>query len=146
MISEIISESYCLTNEKADNWEDAIRKAGGVLLENGCCSQEYVDDMVNVVVEHGPYIVIIPGVALAHARPECGAKKIGVSVVTLAEPVNFGNPDNDPVKLVLGLSAVDNNTHIEVIRDMMKILSPESQEKIFACKTPKELLEHLKQF
>lgn len=146
MISEIINENYCLTNVKVDNWEEAIRKVGGLLLDNGCCTPEYVDDMVNVVLEHGPYIVIMPGIALAHARPQMGAKKIGVSVMTLAEGVNFGNKDNDPVKLVLGLSAVDNDTHIQVIRDMMKFLSEESLKKIFSCKNPKELAEHLQTF
>ena len=29
--------------------------------------------------ENGTYIVIAPGIAMPHARPECGAKKIGIS-------------------------------------------------------------------
>lgn len=146
MISEIINENYCLANAEVETWQEAIRKAGGLLLDNGCVKQEYVDDMVNVVLEHGPYIVIAPGIALAHARPECGAHKIGVSVMTLKEPVNFGNPDNDPVKLVLGLAAVDNNSHIEVIKDMMKFLGDECLEVIYNCKTAKELSDYLKTF
>lgn len=146
MISEIMDESFCRINVTVKDWEDCVRQSGKILLENGCVEQSYIDDMVNVVNEYGPYIVIMPGVCLAHARPEAGAKKIGVSVMTLAEPVYFGNPDNDPVTLVLGLAAIDNNSHLDVIKDAVKFLSDESIEKIHQCKTAKELSDHLKSF
>ena len=146
MISEMIREDFCLVNTKADDWEGAVRKAGEILVRNACVEPGYVDEMVRVVKEAGPYIVIAKGIALAHARPDCGVKKIGLSVITLEEPIPFGNPDNDPVKLVLGLAAVDNNSHLDVIRDMVQFLSDESLEVIYACKTEKELSDYLKTF
>ena len=44
-----------------------------------------------MVDEHGPYIVIAPGLALAHARPGPEVLADGLAVVTLAEPVPFGH-------------------------------------------------------
>ena len=53
--------------------------------------------MINAVEELGPYIVIIPHIAIAHARPSDNVLKNGISLITLKEPVEFGNKDNDPV-------------------------------------------------
>ncbi len=146
MIAETINESFCLTNVDAKDWEDAVRIAGQLLIDNDCVTQEYVDDMIEVVHEYGPYIVIAPGIALAHARPEKGAKRIAVSFVTLKTPIYFGNEGNDPVKLVLGLAAVNNTSHLEAIRDCIKYLSDESLEVIYNCETPEELVAHIKSF
>ncbi len=49
------------------------------------------------VAKNSAHIVIAPGIALPHARPEDGVIDSTVAVVRLAEPVNFGNEDNDPV-------------------------------------------------
>ena len=50
-------------------WQDAIRKASQPLIDNGTVGNDYVDSMIDVVEEKGPYINIGPNIALAHARP-----------------------------------------------------------------------------
>ena len=40
--------------------------------------------MIRMIEEHGPYVVIAPGLALAHARPGPEVLADGLSVVTLA--------------------------------------------------------------
>lgn len=51
-------------------------RIGGELLEkSGAIEPRYIDAMINTVKEIGPYIVIAPGIAMPHARPEAGAKK-----------------------------------------------------------------------
>lgn len=57
--------------------------------------------MIRAVNDYGPYIVIGKHMALAHARPEDGVNKLGVSVATIEQPIDFGNPEMDPVKIIL---------------------------------------------
>ncbi|MEM4666305.1 MAG: PTS sugar transporter subunit IIA [Thermofilum sp.] len=90
-----------LVGAVAENWEEAVRLAGKLLAADGIVEERYVEAMVQVTRELGPYAVIAPGVALPHARPEDGAKEVGLSIVTLREGVNFGSP-NDPVYIVIG--------------------------------------------
>lgn len=103
----------------------AIEMAGELLVASGRVTPDYVEQMVAAVEEHGPYIVIAPGIALAHARPSAAVLETGVSIVTLAWPVIFGNEANDPVRIVIGLAAFDHDSHIELMRDLAEALSDE---------------------
>lgn len=142
MIEKLLTEEFVAVDQEADNWEESIKLAGELLLKNGCIETEYIDCIINAVKDIGPYIVIGPGMALAHARPEEGVKKLCLSMVTLKTPVYFGDEENDPVKLVIGMGAVDNTSHIEVISDMAGLLCEEENlEKIYAAKSPEELVE-----
>ena len=81
--------------------------------------------MIQTTKESGPYIVITKHVALPHARPESGAKEIAISIATLETPVVFGNKENDPVKYIFGLSALDNLTHLTAMAELAELLDQE---------------------
>ena len=102
--------------------EHAIEMAGELLVASGRSTPEYTESMIEAVLENGPYIVIAPGIALAHGRPSEAVLEIGLSLVTLAEPVVFGNDANDPVRLVLGLCATDHNLHIDIMAELATFL------------------------
>ena len=105
------------------------------LLIKACITESYVTAMINIVKEYGAYIVVGKGVALVHARPEQGVKKPGLTVMTLRQPVNFGNPENDPVKLVFCLAAADSNAHLEIIKDMVHIIDKEEKIALLVKQT-----------
>jgi len=109
----------------AKDWEEAVRRAGKLLLDSDCIEEKYVDQMVSVVKTMGSYIVIGKGIALPHSRSGDGAHKIGISILRLATPVVFGHPENDPVDLVFGLSSIDNESHLRALSDLAKMLSDE---------------------
>jgi mannitol/fructose-specific phosphotransferase system IIA component (Ntr-type) len=46
-----------------------------------------------------------------------------LSLVTLAEPVVFENEANDPVKLIIGMSAIDHDSHLEMLKELSFLLS-----------------------
>ena len=102
--------------------EHAIEMAGELLVASGRSTPEYTESMIEAVLENGPYIVIAPGIALAHGRPSEAVLEIGLSLVTLAVPVVFGNDANDPVRLVLGLCATDHNSHIDIMAELATFL------------------------
>lgn len=141
MIQEILTEQTVRVKVRVNDWEDSIRHAGQLLLDNDYIEASYIDNMVNIVKEIGPYIVLIKGVALAHARPEQGAKKIGLSLITLENPVCFGLEENDPVSLVFALSAVDHDSHLDLIGELAQVFEHEENlEKLAACQTQAEVL------
>lgn len=102
--------------------EHAVEMSGELLVASGRSTPEYTDSMLDALAENGPYIVIAPGIALAHGRPSEAVLEIGLSMVTLAEPVIFGNEANDPVRLVIGLCATDHNTHIDIMAELAAFL------------------------
>ncbi|AWF37789.1 phosphoenolpyruvate-dependent sugar phosphotransferase system, EIIA 2 family protein [Klebsiella oxytoca] len=106
--------------------EEAIRKAGNALCRAGACSPQYVQAMIASYRELGPYFVIAPGLALPHARPEQGAIKAQISAIRLREPLAFGHAENDPVRVVLGLSATSSDAHIHLIQHIVTVLSDEN--------------------
>jgi len=100
--------------------------------------------MVAAVEAMGPYMVLCPGVALAHARPSPEVLQPGVSLVTLASPVPFGHATNDPVHVVIAFSATDSGGHMDVIREIARFLDrPGIVEQLRSTRTAEECLNLL---
>lgn len=97
------------------DWRDAVRASGRLLVDIGAAEARYVDAIVAAVEDLGPYIVLAPGIAIAHARPEDGATAVGFSLARLAEPVAFGSRGNDPVDLVFAFASPDKDQHVSAL-------------------------------
>lgn len=121
-------EAICIGATAAD-WRAAVRLAGKALVASGATTSAYTDEMVATVEQLGPYIVIAPGIALAHSRPSPAVLRPGMSLVTLLQPVEFGHPENDPVRLVIGLAAVDEEGHITALSTLAEFLSDEQRRE-----------------
>lgn len=128
MLKEFISQSSVKAQVKVNNWEEAIGESGKLLLEIGGIEQEYVDKMISNVKEYGPYIVVTPGVAIAHARPEDGVNFNCISVITLKNPICFGSKEFDPVKIVISLASKDNESHIKALQKLVEVIK--NQKKL----------------
>lgn len=100
---------------QVNGWPEAIRVACRPLLDGGAVEARYIERCVEMVSTHGPYIVVAPGIALAHARPEDGAIRLGLAVATLTEPVEFGHDQNDPVDLVFAFATPDRDQHVHLL-------------------------------
>lgn len=117
-----IAKELVLLDAEAESAEEAIRMAGKLLVQAGKVEERYVDAMVKGFREIGPYIVLAPGIAIPHARPEHGVKEQCLSLVRLNEPVLFGHPDNDPVRLVCAIGGVDDSSHIGMLQALAAVL------------------------
>jgi len=145
LLKDVVTNKLIDTNVKVKNAREAVEAAGNLLLEENFIEERYIDAMVNTFTENGPYIVIAPGIAMPHARPESGALDIGISIVTLDKPVEFGHSKNDPVKIVIGLCAIDHQSHLTALTELMDILSNEkSIQKINEAKTSETILKIVK--
>lgn len=144
MLKDVLNEKVIELDVSVDNWEEAIMKAGEPLVNQGSVEQAYIDNMVHAVKDLGPYIVIMPGIAFAHARPDENVKSTCMSMMTLKNPVNFGSEQNDPVSIVFAFAAPNNNEHMVALQDLARFLSVEENIKFLKNSNNKqEILDKL---
>ncbi len=140
VLTDYLSESATELQQQADGWEEAVRRAGGLLERQGYILPAYTQAMVDMVKELGPYIVIMPGVALAHARPEGNVKRNSIALVTFRQGVPFGNESNDPVYAVFAIAATSDQEHLELFRTLAKFIAEEENvERLKTARTYEEI-------
>jgi DNA-binding GntR family transcriptional regulator/mannitol/fructose-specific phosphotransferase system IIA component (Ntr-type) len=131
-------------NFHSDNWSDAVMQAGYLLYANGAAEKRYGLAMVNTARQLGPYFVVAPGIAVAHALPSEGVLKPALSLVTLQPPLPFGNAENDPVRLLIAIAAVDTNQHVEALKDIADVLSdPNRRKALMLADSPQKAFDIL---
>ncbi|MDU8925622.1 PTS sugar transporter subunit IIA [Pasteurellaceae bacterium LIM206] len=146
MLKESLIENNSIKlNQTAANWQEAIKIGTDLLVESGAVEPRYYDTIVNMVKEMGPYIIIAPGLAMPHARPEDGVIKTAFALVTLKEPVKFDGED-EPISILLTLAGSDSNQHMEGIMEITQAFDdPDSDDgvnlkKYLDCNTKEEVL------
>jgi ascorbate PTS system EIIA or EIIAB component len=130
-----LPNSAIALGQDASDWRDAIRLTGEALEKSGVTDASYTDRMVEVIEEFGAYIVIAPGLALAHARPGKDVRREGLAVVTLATPVAFGHPHNDPVSVILGLAVTTPESHVTSVAALANVFNDASAIPAVAAAT-----------
>jgi len=145
MATPPLAESSIVLDVEVADWRAAVRATGRALAAAGVAGPGYADEMVRMIEEHGPYVVIAPGLALAHARPGPAVFADGLAVVTLATPVFFGHPHNDPVHVVLGLAIKSPAGHLEAVAALANIFNDSTAiDELRAATTPAEVLRIMK--
>ena len=123
MLQDILRDKNIILNQECEDWKEVIEQVSLPLVKEQVIEARYIDAMIKSVEEYGPYIVIGKHLALAHARPEDGVNKLGISVMTLKEPIKFGNEENDPVKIVFCLAAVDSYSHLNIMKSLVELIN-----------------------
>jgi PTS system ascorbate-specific IIA component len=96
--------------------------------------------MLAAVDKFGPYIVIAPGIALAHGKPGDGVIETGLSLLVLKQAIEFQHSQNDPVRLVFGLAATDHESHIEVMSKLAEVLSDQQRmNSLLTCSQSEQI-------
>ena len=125
LLQDLLSEDNVSFHYPAETWEDVIRHGGQLMVDAGFTEPTYTEAMIDVVRDMGPYIVLAPGLAMPHARPEMGAKQVGTALVTLEKPIDFGSPENDPVSVAVFLCAPNKEEHIQLLTDIATLFEDE---------------------
>jgi len=106
----------------AQHWCEVVDKAGNILVGNRAINPSYIKAIKEILRTYGPYMVIMPGVALLHAYPEDGVNRLSMSLVTLRTPVDFKHESYDPVFLAIVLGATDNKSHLRALSELADML------------------------
>jgi PTS system ascorbate-specific IIA component len=128
VLQQAFGEGSIKLSQECLSWRESFEVAGAGLVESKRTLSSYTQEMIQAFEELGPYMVIAPGIALAHGRPSESVLETGLSLVTLKTPVEFGSSSNDPVSLVIGLAAVDHDSHIDLMAALSELLM--SQESV----------------
>jgi PTS system ascorbate-specific IIA component len=125
------------------DWRAAVTAAGDALERSGATAPAYTERMIAVIAEFGAYVVIAPGLALAHARPGPDVLAEGLSIVTLAEPVAFGHPHNDPVSVIVGLAVRSADDHLHFVAELANVFNDPKAIPAIAAATDAEAVRVL---
>ncbi|MDF7682935.1 PTS sugar transporter subunit IIA [Lactobacillus sp. ESL0679] len=113
-----------ISTEHPQNWEDAIRVSGEIMKSNNLVTDKYVDQVIADVKKYGPYIVIVPGVAMPHSQADSsGVLGTGIGLTIFPEAVSFDKDDSEKdAQLFFMLAAKDNKQHMENIANLSNML------------------------
>lgn len=130
---------------ECNDWKDAIRSVSNLLVRAGSAHESYAEDLIQTVEELGPYIVLLPGFALAHTEP--GKKSVykdDVSLITLKKGINFNSP-NDPVRVMIAISSLNTDSHVNMLQTIAtKMMDDDVVDKILECKNEDEIVNLFK--
>ncbi|HEX2980666.1 MAG TPA: BglG family transcription antiterminator [Anaerolineaceae bacterium] len=124
-LSDLLSADTIALQVEAKSWQEVIDTAGSLLVRTGGVKPGYVDAMKRIRETYGPYMVIMPGVAILHAFPEDGVNRLCMSMVTLKTPVAFGNEKFDPVQVAFALGSIDNQMHLRALSELIDLVKDE---------------------
>ena len=124
----------------AKDWKEAVKLSVEPLIESGAVKPEYYDAIIESTEQYGPYYILMPGMAMPHARPEAGVQRDAFSLITLTEPIQFS--DGKDVSVLLALAATSSKMHTSVaIPQIIALFELEnSVERLKDCKTADEVL------
>ncbi|KAA9297494.1 MULTISPECIES: PTS sugar transporter subunit IIA [Aerococcus] len=115
--------------DQPKDWEEAVRVSCDKLIEKNLITNDYVDAIVQSVKDNGPYIVIVPGIAMPHAQAENpGVLGTGISFTKYKEPVTFHDEktgEDHYAELFFTLAAKDPDEHLQNIQNLMELLMDE---------------------
>lgn len=140
-IKELLIEAQAIqVGVRETDWQKVIQLAAKPLVDNGYILPSYHQAVINNTLEHGAYYVFEEGIAMPHARPECGVIKNCFSLVLLDKPIAFA--DSEKADIVIMFAARDSNGHIEEgIRAIVNLLGDDDvMAKLRRAKAREEVI------
>lgn len=129
--------------DKQVTWQEAIRLAGGCLVESGDIEKCFLENIISHIYYYGPYMAITDDVMLAHTKPEEGVNHLAVSMAIFKEPVVFSG--SRTVRIIFVLAAEDQEGHLKVLKDIMRIIEVFSHvEELEKKETVEDALDYLR--
>jgi PTS system ascorbate-specific IIA component len=127
LIKEIVEKKLCYFAESASSWQDSIKLSCKALEDANIVGEKYADEIIKCVSENGPYIVLMPGIALPHSMENSpNAYGTAIAFTKLANPVSFDENDSEKTASVFfTLAATDNEQHLKNMRKLFKMLTNE---------------------
>jgi mannitol/fructose-specific phosphotransferase system IIA component (Ntr-type) len=138
MLKALLTEGRIRILDSVKDWKDAIYLAAKPLEEDGSIEPAYTKAMLLSVESMGPFIVMSPGIAIPHARPEAGVRWMSMSLLKVREKVYF--TEEKYANLFFILASTDGNSHLDALRELSALFSDEATyNKFMKADTVEEL-------
>ncbi|MEY8355818.1 PTS sugar transporter subunit IIA [Lachnospiraceae bacterium 54-53] len=140
LLKDLVTENRIRIVDSAEDWKEAIRLAAEPLEDDKSIEPAYTEAMIRSVEELGPYIVLAPGIALPHARPETGVRSMSMALLKVNHRVYF--TEDKYANLFFVLASADGNSHLDALRELSAIFSEEAAiGRFMKADTPKALYQ-----
>ncbi|MBA4115644.1 MAG: PTS sugar transporter subunit IIA [Rubrobacter sp.] len=136
-MSDILTPETVELGVSLSSRDEAIRRAGALLVENGHVDERYVDSMFEREKSVSTYMG--NAVAIPHGTNDSKqwVTRSGLSIITVPEGVEYGN--GDVAKLVIGIAGKGDD-HLDILSRIALVVSEEENvEKIVNARTKEEL-------
>jgi PTS system mannitol-specific IIA component len=137
-MSEILTPKTVELGASLGSRDEAIQRAGALLVENGNVDERYVDSMFEREKSVSTYMG--NAVAIPHGTNDSKqwVERSGLSIITVPEGVEYG--DGDVAKLVIGIAG-KGDEHLDILSRISIVVSEEENvEKIVQAETKEGLL------
>jgi len=133
----MLNKENVMLNQTAATKEEAIRLAGGILVEQGAVETAYIDSMLER--EQVVSTFMGNGLAIPHGTEEGKNSVItsGLSLVQIPAGVDF---DGSEAKVILGIAGKENE-HMDLLQKIAIIFSEEENaEKVINAASAEEII------
>ncbi len=120
-LKEFLNKENVEFIEKVENWEEAIRKSGEILVRNKISNKKYVEEMIRTIRKFGAYIVIEEGIAIPHAPISENVFKTGIGLLVVKERVYF--PNGKGANIFMSFAAEDRTGHEIILKDLFELIT-----------------------
>ncbi|MFS0655897.1 PTS sugar transporter subunit IIA [Bacillus sp. 179-C3.3 HS] len=137
-MKQVLSKDNIFLNEQASSKEEAIKKAGEVLVANGYVTSDYVDKMFER--ENISSTFMGNGIAIPHGTEDAKAEVLhsGISIIQIPNGVEYG--EGNVAKVIFGIAG-KNNEHLDILSQIAIVCSEEENvERIIHAKDQDELI------
>ena len=139
MLEDIILDAEC------ENWEEAIRIAGKIMVENKICDVTYIENIIERVNEFGPYMVMSNKVALPHSKNSGNVFKSKMVLINFKKDILF--PEETPVKTMLTFTSQDENEHLDALSNFLDLVNNyKFLEKLENNRSKKKVVDIIKKY
>ena len=138
MTEEILTPNTVELGASLGSRDEAIRRAGELLVQNGHVDERYVDSMFEREKSVSTYMG--NAVAIPHGTNDSKqwVAKSGLSIITVPDGVEYG--DGEVAKLVIGIAGKGDD-HLDILSKISIVVSEEENvERIVNAQTKEELL------
>ncbi len=130
MLQEILTEEMIETDVECETWQETVKKAGGILVNKGKVKEDFIQKMIDTVMQFGPYVILMPKVAFFHGAPGNDVNELCLSLITLKNEVRFKEFENQPIKCAFAFGAVDSEGHMNMLKEVAMLFQDEEFLKL----------------
>ncbi|MCI5840126.1 MAG: PTS sugar transporter subunit IIA, partial [Peptoniphilaceae bacterium] len=144
-IDYFLKEENILIDVVAKNWKESIEIVGNDLVNKKKIKKEYINDMIENIVNYGPYVVIQKGFALPHASISNNVLETSFVLARLKNPVKYNAFELDPIKYVCVLAVTEDKNHLKALFEFINLIRNKNfLKKLNLAKTSKDISELFK--
>ena len=142
-LSTLLLEELITLDVDCIDWKESIYKSCDTLIKYGYIRDKYIQSIIELTEEYGPYYIIAPEIAIAHAESKGDCLRTGISYTRLNRPILFVN--EMLVRHVFTFSINENISHLEALYKLYDLVrTKEFNEFLNTFNRPDELIQYIK--